>query len=53
MEKSLSMRIKEFFGLSAQEAVKEIRSLDEKDKADYVRLFNEAGMPTTYTPAQK
>lgn len=51
--KTLAVRIKEFFGLDTSTALKEYRTLDEKDKADYVRLFNEGGMPTVLSATEK
>ena len=46
MPQKLTTRIKEFFELTAQQAIKEIRALTEEDRNDLVRYFNEAGMPT-------
>jgi len=46
-EKTLLTRIREFFGMTAGELRNEWKTLTDKDKNDFVDMFNKAGMPTT------
>lgn len=43
---TLAKQIKEFFGMSASECMREYKQLSEADKQYFVEEFNRAGMPT-------
>lgn len=49
-EMSFAQRCKTFFGKKSEQTLTEfaaeLRALTDEDKAELVKLFNEAGMPT-------
>jgi hypothetical protein len=44
--KSLITRLKEYFGMTTAEMRKEYVRLTQQDKEDFVKMLNDAGMPT-------